>query len=326
MTGSRTRSAFTLIELLVVIAIIAVLIGLLLPAVQKVREAAARIKCANNIKQLALGIHNYHDAEKRFPKPTYQTPVVASPFSCLSWHAMILPYLEQTGLAVAIDPNLQSYGVANTNVTLGAYEVPIFICPSYNVRESSSTIDSPSPGVMAKITHYVGNSGPKGTNPTTGQPYGINLNSGAGGPQGGLATDGVLPYMPGVYGGPTTPYPRMESIRMAQITDGNSNTLMIFEVAWNGLAVSPGSHRAWQRGHAWNNDSTGCKNVTNAMNTVKYNGGGNWNDISMGSNHTNGCNVAFADGSIHFLRKNIDLNTVLLPLASRNGNESISDY
>src|SRR6185369_9539493 len=93
---SQTRSAFTLIELLVVIAIIAILIALLVPAVQKVRAAAARTQCANNIKQLALGIHAYHDAEKKLPPA--QVAAVQ-----LSWHVFILPYIEQSAMFNSID-------------------------------------------------------------------------------------------------------------------------------------------------------------------------------------------------------------------------------
>ena len=172
-------------------------------------------------------------------------------------------------------------------------------------------------GVRAKNTHYIGNAGPKGINPRSGLPYTVN-NPGSG--QGGTAADGVLVYRPGT--APATPIPVQEGITLQMISDGTSNTLMIFEIAWNGAEVSPGSFRAWQRGIDWDNDSTGSRNVMNAMNTVKYNGGGNWNDVSMGSNHTNGCNVVYADASVHFLSKNIDLNKVLLPLASRNGDES----
>jgi prepilin-type N-terminal cleavage/methylation domain-containing protein/prepilin-type processing-associated H-X9-DG protein len=115
----RARRAFTLIELLVVIAIIAVLIGLLLPAVQKVREAAARLKCANNMKQLGLGMHNYHNSYLAFP-PAFSRP------SLWGWAVWILPYVEQDNLFRSLDP-------LNTNLSVNALTtspLPVYMCPS----------------------------------------------------------------------------------------------------------------------------------------------------------------------------------------------------
>jgi prepilin-type N-terminal cleavage/methylation domain-containing protein len=314
----RTRRGFTLVELLVVIAIIAVLIGLLLPAVQKVREAAARTKCQNNLRQLGIALLNYHDTNRAFPKCPYAGTLGGTPG--VSWHALALAFIEQDNLATLVDPNRPGYGGGTPNLVLGGYLVSTFICPSATKNESSSSIDTPPSGGRAKTTHYVGNAGPKGTNPLTGQPYNVNTVSAS---QGGLACDGVLPHIPWLVAA-ASPVPAPASIKLKDISDGTSNTLMVFEASWLGLDAS--SYRAWQRGSAWNNDSTHSKNVRNAMLVQTYTTTGTYNDVSMGSNHPGGCNVVLGDASTRFLSKDIDLNRVLLPLASRNGGEVVSGY
>jgi prepilin-type N-terminal cleavage/methylation domain-containing protein/prepilin-type processing-associated H-X9-DG protein len=140
----RERAAFTLIELLVVIAIIAILIGLLLPAVQKVREAAARLQCSNNLKQIGLALHNYHDAYKCFPTSGEGSLTTGTVFDIQSTWTMILPYIEQDNVYKQID--LTKYYLDQTNQAPFTAVIPIYICPS-NPTAAGSGIDSAGYGV-----------------------------------------------------------------------------------------------------------------------------------------------------------------------------------
>ena len=180
----RRFAAFTLIELLVVIAIIAVLIALLLPAVQQAREAARRTQCKNNLKQLGLAIHNYHDVHARFPlNRTYRSDIWAGntnttnqPFGSVGWLVMCLPYIDQAAAYNSINWNDRSgpgFGVIGgtqpisaggpTNVQIAMKILPGLLCPSNPqsnvVNGQSGQADSWGDGLQGGRTDYVGNIG-----------------------------------------------------------------------------------------------------------------------------------------------------------------------
>jgi prepilin-type N-terminal cleavage/methylation domain-containing protein/prepilin-type processing-associated H-X9-DG protein len=273
---SQGRPAFTLIELLVVIAIIAILISLLLPAVQKVRESAARLQCQNNLKQIVLATHNYHDSYKEFPKgcympyamdgdPTNNTQDIHAPFGP-NWAVYILPFIEQQNLFKSV--NVFGYPGTNNLANMASYDrswralrgatVAIYLCPSDGNNQIAyndpSGVDCP-PEVGWARGNYAATAGFTDSDHTTNGSDAITNN-----PFDGTASDGVVPNNPANPPIPKGPIfyfctgPKSGS-KMAGITDGTSNTIMFNEIR---AGISPLDPRGvWAIGHP------GCS-ITNA--------------------------------------------------------------
>lgn len=293
----RRAKAFTLIELLVVIAIIAILIGLLLPAVQKVREAAARIRCQGNLRQVVLALHNFHGERGTFPK-------AGDVGTELSWHVEILPLIEQGALYSNIDKSIGSYTAAN-KIQWAQQKVNLYLCPaSLTEKMGVGPLDNVNtPDLWANqppyTTHYYGVLGPKGTNPLTSQAYLVNNL----GPHGGFAEQGF--------------FTRDAFRRTSDIQDGLSNTFAVGELSWSN-AITGTRYRAWIRGCDSNLTCGGCRNIVNGINTYAI---GNFSDVAFGSSHPGGTHFGMGDGSVRFVGERIKLS-IYLATASRNGGEA----
>jgi prepilin-type N-terminal cleavage/methylation domain-containing protein/prepilin-type processing-associated H-X9-DG protein len=303
------RSAFTLIELLVVIAIIAILIGLLLPAVQKVREAAARMSCQNNLKQIGLAFHNHHDATGGLPPGAIRS-------WGWSWHALILPYIEQDNTHRIISPtplNTDTGTLTGTDANSRriqqaiAVKVKVFQCPSHPSPESASY----SRGIRY-YSHYNGNAG--WTRGNNNDDY-----------SGLRDTNGVL-YIPAATN--TATRQDLAHVTLVGISDGTSNTILAGEVK-NCVAVGGGCpSSSWHRfsifDDNWDSgdgsDFSRCLSTTGDLQGRTY-PINSTRELAFGSFHTNGANFVFADGSVRFIGQSVS-NAAWRAVGSRNGGET----
>jgi prepilin-type N-terminal cleavage/methylation domain-containing protein/prepilin-type processing-associated H-X9-DG protein len=320
------RQGFTLIELLVVIAIMAILMALLVPAVQKVREAAARAQCQNNLKQLGLGFHSYHHQFGKFPSGGEKV----GPIYIIGWPALIFPYIEQQNLVKSIEalgPNFLKtrqpwrnkgsphFGDSDLFLT----PISTFVCPSSELGTQSPDAGYPGdPNINANnqaALHYRANGGAQNLGFVAGQSTDPTLAS-----YRGYTTSGIV-------------YPESR-VNIPRITDGSSNTLLMGETstALNGpTGISDwGRIQPWTWGY-YNYDFLGPTEGGFLMIDHKYiqypigyNGVFLPNNTPFKSLHTpGGANFVFCDGSTRFLVNSTRLN-VLQALATRNGEETIN--
>ncbi|MDZ7620258.1 MAG: DUF1559 domain-containing protein [Patescibacteria group bacterium] len=335
------RRAFTLVELLVVIAIIGILIALLLPAVQSAREAARRMQCSNQMRQIALALHNYHDAMKSFPHGTRW------PIGAPNWRVMVLAYMEQKALSDQLDLSSQlsvggfstqredtgscGYGTpgVHRNAILAGLTVAGWNCPSSrsstNATGQTPTYNNRSEGQ----THdYVGIAG------STPDPGGRGTR---------VCSDVITRYGGNIYCQNGVFFPD-GAVRIARVTDGTSHTMFVgeqsglvgtadiracYHAGWAGCfnddykAAQPINMRA--DGDYW---CSGVTTIRYPINLRKTAGGAsqthNANTV-LNSNHPGGTHGALVDGSVQFLSEAMDLE-ILRRLAAKDDGQTVGEF
>ncbi len=341
MKASRNRRiGFTLIELLVVIAIIGVLVGLLLPAVQKVREAAARAKCQNNLKQICLAYLNFESANGAFPASYYSGYVggVALPGGTLSptgvggqpigWGYFILPFIEQQNLYAQFNPlwpewdNVVAHSANGTvtNAQAAVTPIPIFNCPSSPTPSGPYSLAYP--GTNQNVVGY-----PSDYSPFTGTSSQI---PGGGTPAAIYAQEANLIWGAGNWSNLLGALQADTKTKILSVLDGTSNTVLMCEAAgrpaWyannrqQGVQITGnyGGFGGWaDPGSAgsmiYGSDGSGLNGPTGqcVLNCS--------NDFNMFSFHGVGVNAGFVDGSVHFLNSTIAPNIILSLMTARGG-------
>lgn len=307
MSQSLSRRAFTLVELLVAIAIIGVLVALLLPAVQAAREAARRMKCVANEKQIVLALHNYHDIHKQFPINVSSHPDYTRTAKQGSWHSAILPFIEQQALFNRIDVNLPIGDIdnRNTNTDVAQTPVKIFLCPSDDTKGGVMIGTRYVPGTPWGVTNYMASMGSIWKQGDVACWHDWPYGRGAGGDGNVNGNNGFLcNFLPGLT-------EARWNTRMTDIEDGTSNTFAIGEIVpqWR-------AHCAWfwfasmsNCGCPMNYQSAAIK-ASNGSRTLRSDWLVGWqNNYGFYSQHPGGVNFGFADGSVKFVPQNIDLFT-----------------
>jgi len=308
LPSSRKLRGFTLVELLVVIAIIGVLVALLLPAVQSAREAARRTQCANNLKQMGIGLHNYHDTFQKLPFGWSDRGA--------GWTTMLLPYIEQQNLWSTLKFNeSDNWDSANTdNQRACGTFINTFRCPSMGVVPRH--VDNQSiPGRVPTSYRGVASSTADSDDTSTSvKKRSLEM----------LDMEGLFFCC--------------SHVRLAEITDGSSNTLMIGESRWETFTQDGNQMDFWYIGSP-QVDPCNCRTGEGATEQSEFCGStgvpfnaraipsttGYVKELSFTSLHPNGAQFCLADGSVRFVTFSINQPTYQA-LGSRNGGESLSEF
>lgn len=300
MGNRRRRGAFTLVELLVVIAIIGILVALLLPAVQAAREAARRMQCGNNLKQLGLALHNYHDTYKRLPPGWCMSRGGAAPangdnYAQWGWTTMVLPFIEQTSLHNSLNSNLIHMEQAVADATIGPLmrqPVPAFRCPS-DVAPRTNTgrqFTQATNNLPVATSNYIGNHSSVGMFPTNAERFGI-------------FTEDIGTGLADILDGTSNTIAIGERRWQYKATSGNICTALaavVFGVRHHGTAVAPG------------NPTEACDQVALGNPRLNYNYASSacMNNAAarrgFSSMHPGGALFGLADGSTQFISETID--------------------
>jgi prepilin-type N-terminal cleavage/methylation domain-containing protein/prepilin-type processing-associated H-X9-DG protein len=316
MTTRSRRGGFTLIELLVVIAIIGILVGILLPAVQMVREAANRVSCTNNLKQIGVALHNYHDTYKHFP-PGYidgNTNPVSTPDNDVgpgwAWATFLLPFMEQQNAFHQISLKVPVGTGSNTAISLQTFK--FYQCPSDPLQDPFPVFDSTFTNPIVTLAHanYVGCNGWEECFWNAGGANNPLGNDGLSGPPGRLG-DGM--------------FYRNSKLTIADIVDGLSNTIAVGErsmmhapATWTGavaggrcpawMADQPPSPYSYPPGPPYDNADFGEAFVLAHGNQTHLPNADFpvFDPDTFYSQHVGGANFLFGDGSVHFLTSDIN--------------------